>query len=269
MKLIEWNINKRSKNVPCKEYVRKRILEQDADIICLTEYLNDESIQNSLTDKYWIKESKCSQGNQVLLAVKKSFVKEKPTLIRKNDEPGCYNFLHLWVKSNLGTFSVVGIRMLTGIGKNAMNAAIQTPPLNDYLKNNKNNLEEPFICVGDFNIIEHRMRHWFPCCKIHKIQTSSNLKLEEASYLFTNDNKEHKNFDNAVALDHVISDKSFEVTTRYNWDFLQDDEIYPTIEELKNGHKWNISPGYPDHGMLISEIKFTNDSENKISNHKE
>lgn len=264
IKLIEWNINKRSTNTPCKEYVCSRILEQNADIICLTEYLSDELIKSSLKEMYWIEESNCSQGNQILIAVKKSFVKKEPTVVRNNDEPECYNLLHLEVENNLHTFSVVGIRMLTGEGENAMNAEKQTAPLKDYLKK----LKEPFICVGDFNIREYRMKHWFSDYKIHKIQPSD-LRLEEASYLFTNDDKKHKEFDNAGALDHIISDKTFEVSSRYNWDFLKDDKKYPTIEELRKGHDWTISPGYPDHGMLIAEIEFTNTSKNKINNHEE
>lgn len=261
IKIMEWNINKRSCSFPCKKFVSDRILEQEADIICLTEYTNDEGIKTSLKNLYWITESVCSQGNQILIAIKRSFSEKPPEVIRDYDEPECYNLLHLKVKSGSNTFSVVGIRMLTGDGKKAINAKKQTPPLNNYLRDLKDR-KESFICVGDFNIREYRIKHWFPNYKIHEIQPSNSI-LEKTSFLFTNDDKEHKDFNNAGVLDHIISDESFEVSSKYNWDFLKDNEIYPTIDELKNGCEWDICPSYPDHGMLIADITFTDSEEEK------
>lgn len=260
IKLIEWNINKRSTNTPCKEYICNRILNQNADIICLTEYLEDELIKRSLNEAYWITESICSQGNQILIAIKKSLSKEKPIIIKNNDEPNCYNFLHIRLKRSIDKYiSIIGMRMLTGEGKNAINAEIQTPPLNKYLKN----IKESFICVGDFNIREYRIGHWFPNYNIHEIR-SNNSRIEEYSYLFPKES--FVKLENAGALDHIISNKMFKITSKYNWDFLCDNEIYPNIEDIERGCYWNIPLGYPDHGMLISEIEFVDNSINNYKN---
>ena len=49
MKLLEWNIHKMTNNVLVKPFVYNRILEQEAEIICLVEYIEDIGIKGKLT----------------------------------------------------------------------------------------------------------------------------------------------------------------------------------------------------------------------------
>lgn len=249
IKVLEWNINKRTRTSFVELFVCERILMQEADVVCLVEYTEDLRIKKALEKIYWISESVRSNGNQILLAVKKSFVKEQPVIVRNYDEDSCYNFLHIRINTLDGKeVSVLGVRLLTGGGKNSIDAKKQTPPLNRYLKS----LNEPFLCVGDFNIREYRMSYWFPEFRIQEIEPGKK-KIEQASYFFPKSYCEPF-IGTFGILDHILAPKEVSVSAKYNWDFVNDHNTYPSINEIKNGCYWNIKPGFPDHAMLIANV---------------
>ena len=251
MIVLEWNINKRSaKNILAEPFVSQRVLSQNADVICLVEYTTDIVIKEALRPLYWVFESVLSSGNQILLAVKKSFVKEKPIVIRDYDEPNCYNFLHIKMIGLDGNpFHVIGLRMLTGSGENSIDAQKQTPPLNRYLKL----LKEKFICVGDYNIMDFRMAHWFSDFHIQEMRRGKR-EIESASYFFPKRENERR-IGGFGKLDHILTDQRLKVTARYNWDFVHDHPIYPSIDDINDGCYWSIDKGFPDHAMLIAEVE--------------
>lgn len=249
MKVLEWNINKRSRNTLVEPFVCERILLQEADVVCLVEYTEDQTIKAALKPSYWIFESIPSNGNQILLAVNKSFAKEEPIVIRNHDEYACYNLLHIRIKDqNEKETSIVGIRMLTGKGRSRIDAKKQAPPLNKYLET----IEEAFLCVGDFNIRESRMSYWFPNYRMQEIEIGKR-NIEEASYFFPKTYSEPYIATFGV-LDHILTSKELKASAKYNWDFVCDHDTYPSIDEIKNGCYWKINPGFPDHAMLIAEI---------------
>lgn len=249
MKILEWNINKRTRTSLVEPFVCERILSQEADIICLVEYTEDLKIKNTLEESYWFFESANSSGNQILLAVKKSFVMERPVIVRDYDEYNCYNFLHIKIKTlNEQELSVLGVRLLTSTGKNRIDAEKQTPPLNKYLKS----IHEPFLCAGDFNIREYRMSYWFPDYRTQEIEPG-NEQIEESSYFFPKNNREPY-IETFGILDHILTGKDLRVSAKYNWDFVNDHDIYPSKSGLRKGCYWNIAPGFPDHAMLIANV---------------
>lgn len=255
MKILEWNINQRSPEKRLKNnisflpeipsFVYSRIMEQKADIVCLTEYYSNSEFREKLENDYWVQESENMSGNQILLAVSKRFAPEPIECVRKTDEKGCYNFLHIRFLDNMNrNLSVIGIRMLP-----PADAEKQTPPFNQYL----NKVEEPFVCVGDFNIRESRMKEWFPNYQTAVLCAQD--ELEKISYIFPNDFKNPEKITDLGILDHVLLSPCFTATSSYNWDFLADDKIYPNRLSLEINKPYPvIPPPLPDHGMLIAYV---------------
>lgn len=241
MKIIEWNLHKMTNSIEVEDFVKDSIIKENPDIICLVEYLTDEKIETALENEYWICESNTISGNKIFIGVKKSLAKKGIEVIVKNEVEDCYNFLHVdFEKKNGQTFSVIGVRMLSPI-----DASIQTKPLLKYLKQINNS----FICTGDFNILDKRMERWFPEIKVSEITSS---ELSRYSYIYTDSDKL---INGLGSIDHILHSDDISSNSKYNWDFLSLDNHYPDIKEIKCGNRWSIEPGYPDHAMLISEIK--------------
>lgn len=246
MVLLEWNINKRTKAVNSPVFVIDNILKNNPDVICLVEYYEDYELENQLKD-YHIEKSAIDSGNQILIAVKKSFDSSGIEVICSTEERNCYNFLHIRLKTT--GLSIIGVRMLTGEGKNSIDAEKQTPPLKRYLSA----LREPFVCIGDYNIREFRMYKWFDNIKLLDIEETSDY-LEQTSFFFK-DKYEPDVIGSFGVLDHILCSDKINGKVGYSWDFVNDCEIYPSKQNLKLGTYWNIPIGYPDHGMLICNIE--------------
>lgn len=243
MKLLEWNIHKMTNNILVKPFVYNRILKEQADIICLVEYINDNGIKKALSEKYWISESVALSGNQILIAISKEIAPNGIELIRDTEEDSCYNFLHIsYTNSCNEKFSIIGVRMLSPI-----DASSQTKPLNKYLSQ----LKERFICTGDFNIKKDRMSHWFPKWNIGNLKCQTQ-EIDNSSIVYVEKNT--KVITGFGDVDHVLGSDDLQITSEYKWDFIEDDEQYPQKSDIRVGEKWNIKPGYPDHAMMIAEI---------------
>lgn len=243
MKLLEWNIHKMTNNVLVKPFVYNRILEQEADIICLVEYIDDIGIKNKLSGEYWIRESIARSGNQILIAISKKIAPNGIELIRATEEASCYNFLHIsFTNSYNKKFSVIGVRMLSPI-----NASSQTKPLNIYLSQ----LKESFICAGDFNIKRNRMSHWFPKCNIGNLKYNTQ-EIDSSSIVYVERNT--KVINGFGEVDHVLGSDDLHIKSEYKWDFIEDDKEYPQKSNIRIGGLWDIKPAYPDHAMMITEI---------------
>jgi len=244
MKILEWNIHKMTNSISVAPFVYKRICGQDADIICLVEYLDDAEIKNALeNNNYWIRESKALSGNKILIAVSKAVSSSELTVIRDTEEPSCYNFLHVRFRNhNNENLSIIGVRMLSPI-----DASKQTPPLNRYLAS----VGEAFICLGDFNIKLHRMRKWFPDYSIINLLNKTE-EIDSASIVYTD--KDHKITDFG-AVDHIISSENVNSWSEYSWDFIVDHKIYPSSKkDIIRGNPWYIPAAYPDHAILSAEV---------------
>lgn len=129
MKLAEWNIHKMTNDILVKQFVIDKLIDVDADVICLIEYLRDTGIEENLKEKYWFEESNTISGNKVFIAVKKELAPDGIKVKNKNEVIGCYKFLHIeFLMQNGELLSVIGVRMLSPI-----DASKQTPSLQKYI----------------------------------------------------------------------------------------------------------------------------------------
>lgn len=175
MKLVEWNIHKMTKDISVKPFVIDTLAVENADVMCLIEYLTDTGIKGKFEEEYWIEESKTISGNKVLIAVKKDFAPDGITVKNKEEVQECYNFMHIEFKLQNGNpLSVIGVRMLS-----PMNAKKQTPSLKEYISK----LTTPFLCVGDYNIKKSRMGKWFPSISIGNLK-NTNCSLSDSSIIY-------------------------------------------------------------------------------------
>ena len=71
MKLAEWNIHKMTNDILVKQFVIDKLIDVDADVICLIEYLRDTGIEENIKEKYWCEENNTISGNKVLNERKK------------------------------------------------------------------------------------------------------------------------------------------------------------------------------------------------------
>lgn len=242
MKLVEWNIHKMTNNIPVQQFVIDTITEIDADLICLLEYLTDKGIESALEKDYWFEESHSVSGNKVFIAVKKEIAPCGIVVVKKDEVLDCYNFLHIDFKNNEGDeLSVIGVRMLSPI-----NAKKQTSPLVKYLKN----LDNTYICAGDFNIKDYRMNIWFPDIEIEKHIVTEEI-LSDTSYIYVD---KYKVVIGYGAVDHILHSDNIEVMSKYHWNFTKLDSCYPRIETVKPNTIWDINAAYPDHAIMEVEL---------------
>lgn len=243
MKLAEWNIHKMTNDILVKQFVIDTLIDVDADVICLVEYLTDTGIEEKLKEKYWFEESNTISGNKVFIAVKKEFAPDGITVKNKNEVIECYNFLHIeFLMQNGEPLSVIGVRMLSPI-----NAIKQTPSLEKYISE----LTTPFLCTGDFNIKDYRMAKWFPGISIEDM-VNTNCFLSDSSIIYVDEDSCQVTGFGAV--DHVLHSDNIKVNSEYDWKFLSCDSIYPCCDKINIGTIWNIPPAYPDHALMISNI---------------
>lgn len=244
MKLVEWNIHKMTNDIPVKQFVIDTLIDVNADVICLVEYLSDKEIEKNLKEKYWFEESDTVSGNKVFIAVKKEFAPDGITVKNKNEVIKCYNFLHIeFLMQNREPLSIIGVRMLSPI-----DASEQTPPLKKYLSE----LNTPFLCTGDFNILDYRMSKWFQGISTENI-VNTNRSLSNSSIIYVDmDSLEVTGFG---AVDHVLHSDKIKVSSEYDWKFLWCDSIYPCVDKITMGTIWNIPPAYPDHALMISNVE--------------
>ena len=246
MKLAEWNIHKMTNDILVKQFVIDTLIDVDADVICLTEYLTDTGIEKSLKDKYWFEESNTISGNKVFIAVKKELAPKGIEVKNKDEVSGCYNFLHIeFLMQNGEPLSVIGIKMLS-----PMDASKQTPHLKKYISE----LSTSFLCTGDFNIQYNRMKNWFPNILTEKM-VNTDCVLSGSSIIYADKNScEVTGFG---AVDHVLHSANINVKSEYDWKFLSCDSTYPDIDKITIGTIWNIPPANPDHALMISNIEIS------------
>lgn len=244
LKLAEWNIHKMTNDILVKQFVIDKLINVDADVICLIEYLRDTGIEENLKEKYWFEESNTISGNKVFIAVKKEFAPDGIKVKNKNEVIGCYNFLHIeFLMQNGEPLSVIGVRMLSPI-----DASKQTPSLQKYISR----LSTSFLCTGDFNIKDCRMTKWFPNISIEKI-INTDCVLSDSSIIYVD--KDSCKVTGFGAVDHVLHSDNINVESEYDWKFLSCDSIYPCINKIAIGTIWNIPPAHPDHALMISNIE--------------
>ncbi|NKF07117.1 endonuclease/exonuclease/phosphatase family protein [Clostridium gasigenes] len=262
MKIIEWNINQRSNhggvdNIP--PWVAQQINELKADIVIITEFYKVSDWEEFVIDlaSYNIFVTKNS-NNEVLIAIKKEYtiVEDSEYSWGSNYDNNMPDYLDVSIKYKQKIITIVGARILVDkykynpreVTKEMKHRNEQNKKILDRIKNlqEKGNL---IIGAGDFNTArrENSNEDW----------SMGVLEAELVPLdikLYTPDGCSHQ-LDKGVFAgcpDHLFASNSMEVTmVPYYWNFVERDKnIYYEREYTKN-----IPNSYPDHGIVIAEIK--------------
>lgn len=240
IKVIAWNIHKAASSIASEPFVAEHIAKQNADIICLLEYNDDNKITGMLEKDYYHTVSDTVSGNRVLLAVKKELLSESPAVINSIGVQQCYDMLHIYVPIGKGV-NILGVRFLSPTkAKAAIKGKEKAAALIELL----DSLEGQYICVGDFNLTTNTIKRWFSGSII------AEAEIDSYSYVFTNGNK----ITGFAALDHLIHSEGVTINNAiYDWSFTKKAYAYPD-KPWDIGTPWRVRKGYPDHAMLVCEL---------------
>lgn len=272
MRIIEWNINQRlnyaKEDMP--EWIADVIRQQEADIVILTECFQGnnwgEIKKKAFNNEYYVFTSNNFQSgnNDVAIAIKREtlgVIHSKSFLSANNDVPD-----HLEIKCKTKDdkeFLVVGMRIHASISdrEKAKEMMLILESVRD---------EKIVIIGGDFN----NNRRGYNTDKGWHIKEldkmiSKHFKryTPSGSSIFTerpfNDNSEFE-----FAVDHFLIkgiDDDKITLEPYKRDFTEKDkkvykwgrdfQVYLGKDKSKKNRYDSVNPPYPDHAILIAEIK--------------
>lgn len=273
-KVLEWNINLQSnKNNSIPDFVSDSIIEQNADIIIITEFVYcknaDVFLKNTFTEKgydYTTSENSLNSNvNDVLIAWKKDkFIKENESIslcscnISTSNIP---NFIGIALKVNNKKLYVAGIRITMTeynnhkkhpyLSKEAFYKTQAILRCNEmrmiyYTLNKLPESYDKILIAGDFNNYSR-----------YTVREEWNMKkITCGCHGYKPYTPEGGSWDgdcqNEYALDHFITKNCTMKNVKYNRNFTQNDEkIY--YKDCKYKLK-DINPPYPDHAMLIGTL---------------
>lgn len=277
LKLINWNINQRSgftKLNVIPELVVDEIEREKADIICLSEYVNQSnylSFSRSLEKLgYKLFFEKNSSKNQILIGINTRSIDldnvevfSEEVFKRFRNTP---DFLHLKITTHTAeVFNVIGVRIKIASPSKSLsydekiefqiNDAKERNEQLDLLLNYLDKVEGDQIIVGDFNNYyfdkDSNLSSWshdqnylqnyfsFPIL-LHKMleKDFNNYTPEGYSWINTKLKSSPKRF---IKNDHLFSNIPVS-TVSYSWDFKENPDYIEGVV------------GYPDHAKLIANI---------------
>lgn len=262
MKVIEWNINQRanhSKEDRIPEFVAGEINKLSADIVIITEFYKVSQWENfvSLLASYNTFVTDNSK-NEVLIAIKKKYIIESIYCWTSSYNKCMPGYLEVNIKHNENIISVIGARILVG-DYNYKNPKEVTREMKyRYAQNGKmleriKKLQEKgnlILGAGDFNTGRRNNpnENWSS-----DVLESELLSLDIALHTpIGNSHQLYKGDNYAGCPDHLFASNSMSIeTVHYDWNFVEcDEKVYSEGEYTKC-----IPDPYPDHGMLIAEIK--------------
>lgn len=258
LKLLQWNINGRSKKdyvVP--EFVSSDIINRNADIIIINEFSNVYStFQNKLENAgyYVIFNQERNDDNKVLIALKnklcvdlsKDDVVEVIANNSKKEEP---NFLQVTAKYNKKSLFIIGTRIRSG---KKLFKEEQYEVLKGYLES----LNGIVICAGDFNAWSSHISKNLGLPQNYTIYTPYYTGGYENPDTWSYIGKSEESDETYKSLiDHIIVKDTLVINPEYSWDFMKNSEKYNylTTESYKSGTDMR---GYPDHAILTATIQF-------------
>ena len=260
--MLTWNLNHRSGHCFSGEstFSIKEAAKENADINVLVEVaLTDKvlSVLNQSFPRYEILTTENANGqNNIVICVRKNItILSKDILIASydNDNP---NLLILKLQNKKGfEWYQIGVRIrLSKIDGDFYYKQIAI--INQ-------DLEKigglPWVMSGDFNAYKSSLKKHL--CKGVQIHTPEHRKdfwytskfIDNYSFLFAT----HGKVTGKGCIDHVISKGITVDNVRYNWDFIENSDVYPTRNEIFLGNaKWSIPTGFPDHAKLFNTIEF-------------
>lgn len=247
MKLMVWNINQRSSGKKIPPFVSELIMDSNADIVILTEFIgayktNGENIKifkDSLSEKYYTfcnekRDMERVKANGILIAVKKGFAEitdapEENLKInyKEKDQP---NFLQLNIFVDGKPISIIGTRIQVD----------KTLTESEFKKRRQQvkSLVEHIVKLGNKNII---VAGDFNNAKIHGAEEADYLSVRDV-YSGKGRDKPLVTFDtyNYHIMKGVFVRAGFTVSTpsgeQYSCGFKLDDKYKPSKGYLKEDH---------------------------------
>lgn len=265
MKIIEWNINQRanhSKEDKIPEFVAEEINELSADIVIITEFYKVSQWKNFVISlasyNTFVTDN---PKNEVLIAIKKKYLIESVYWWTSSYNKCMPDYLEVNIKHNENIISVIGARILVDyynynnkkeVTKEMKNRYVQNSNILERIKKlqEKGNL---ILGAGDFNTGRRNNpnENWSS-----DVLKSELLSLDIALHTPKgNSHQLYKGDDYAGCPDHLFASSALSVeTVPYYWNFVEcDKNIY-----FEGKYTKDISAPYPDHGILIAEIKKIN-----------
>lgn len=281
LKVLEWNINMRSKATRIHSWILSELVKKNPDIIVLVEYKNEKGndaiIRNYLQDNlekfhvyYFDGYENKGQGNGVLIALKAS-VFSSGTILGKQkveldgttkEQP---NWLHLLgtLKETDEKINIIGMRVTVG-GKSEKEDLKERKKQIENLLDSINKATDKRIIIGDYNYGPHRVE-W---------EKSLAINWQDIIELFRSKGylNEGGQFDNyspyspigysykASNLDWLVTKKikiikdsnynnlDWRFTNNYNSNYVNG---YKTLE----GYFVRTDVSYPDHAIFTVEIE--------------
>lgn len=277
LKLINWNINQRSgftKLNVIPELVVDEIEREKADIICLSEYVNQSnylSFSRSLEKLgYQLFFEKNSSKNQILIGINTRSIDldnvevfSEEVFKRFRNTP---DFLHLKITTHTAeVFNVIGLRIKIASPSKSLsydekiefqiNDAKERYEQLDLLLNYLDNVEGKQLIMGDFN------NYYF--------SKNSNL------HSWDNDKTYLQNYFSFPIIRHKMLEKGFNAYTPdgYSWvnrklkstpkRFIKNDHVFSNSPVSDVSYSWDFKEnpdyiedvvGYPDHAKLIATV---------------
>lgn len=261
-KVLGWNINQRSglgKEVP--ELVVQELLDQDADIIVLTEVVKNDSlpafIQKMNEAGYESAISRNENTNEVCILWKKELyhlvlVDDSLITAKDNDNP---NYLMVRLTDDDKEFNVVGYRIRVGNKESTEEYKCRARQMK-IVTNKLSELTEPTMVVTDSNNLRRgaTTKEW----NLSVLDTM----LAEVGYERNTPNGSSIYADRPVsteyefAEDHVITRRITISDVQYDRDFVKrDTDIYKWGKDFTKRIEGTsfyrqIKVGYPDHAII-------------------
>lgn len=242
-----WNINLRSrkgKQIP--EMITQELVQQNSDIICLTEYVktdNHSQFCSSLqTNGYTIFEDvrTIDFGNEILIAIKSDLVNDYQVITIDTDDNNP-NFLHVRVTIEGQELNIIGVRIKVG-GENIFQDFKHRKSQLDKLISNLPATHENTIVLGDFNngyFKQNDDTHSYQG-KAREFYSYPLLKSEMNKAGLTVHTPSEENSWKYCKLDHIFANIPIS-NENYSWEFLKNADYISQV-------------GFPDHAILSATI---------------
>lgn len=263
LKVLEWNVHAMGAggNYEIPDVISKEIHKIMPDIVVLTEFYAGkggwDAFREEIREKYSIYlsplvfESPQWNYNQVAILLRRDKrIAVNQILCLNPANPVEPEFLRLDAVYNTVKFSIVGIRIKTQAGKKEE----QLKFLSNYIDDEFNRCDYPFLCCGDFNVKPEHIKTCYPVVVPDydkKLYGTPNY-INNYSIFFTGKNKI---IDSMRRYDYMIANHICVHNIRYSWDYIKQNARYPCYDEIeRNSTVWDIV-GFPDHAMLIADIE--------------